>query len=983
MGLKKTLQIRIVGGSLFWGINRTCFLWFWALHGILLMCVPVHAMSDPALVLVSDTAQPGYFPLVSGDQLAPLWYDADDDRGVIRAINDLQKDIERVTDRKPELTTDRPAAGVAVIIGTLGKGKLIDTLVTDGRLDISPIKGKWEAHLIAAVDNPFPGISKGLVIVGNDKRGTIYGVYTLSEQIGVSPWYWWADVPVKKRDALYIQSGLSVYGPPAVRFRGIFLNDEAPALSNWVHEKFGGFNHEFYTKVFELLLRLKANYLWPAMWNNSFNSDDPLNPQLADEYGIVMGTSHHEPMMRAWKEWGRLHPGMAWDYSKNPEVLREFWREGLQRTREYEKVITLAMRGDGDEPMSEKDNVALLEKIVTDQRQMIEEVINNEVTKVPQVWALYKEVQGYYERGMRVPDDVILLWCDDNWGNLRRLPTETERLRPGGAGIYYHFDYVGGPRSYRWINTNPIPKIWEQMNLACHYGADQIWIVNVGDLKPMEFPTEFFLTMAWDPNRWPRESLKDYSRHWTAREFGAEYSDDIADIIAKYTKYNGRCKPELLAPDTFSLTNYREAETVLDDYKAIVDKAERIYDALSTEARDAFFQLVLHPAQASRIMTELNITVGKNRLYASQGRSEANLMANKVRELFEADAKLTERYHSMANGKWNHMMDQTHIGYTNWNNPPRNIMPKVTEITLPQQAGLGVAIEGATQSWPASSDNAELPQFNRLARKKYYIEVFNKGSDAFEFTADADKSWITLSRTEARVSNTSVRLWVDIDWSQTPSGRSEGVVTITGVGEKVSVHIHAFNPDQSELPQKSFVETDGYVSIEPEHYSARIDTTDCHWEKIDDYGLYRSAMSLFPVTVRSVIPGPGSPCLEYNTYLFTSGKIELLVYVSPTLNFIPGRGLQMAVSFDAQSPQVINVVPANYTAGDGNRDWEQTVIHNARIVKSTHNLSEPGSHILKIWMVDPGIVVQKLVINTGGLRPSRLGPPESPFLTFE
>lgn len=494
------------------------------------------------------------FILANKDQLAVLYVDSNDWPGVIRAVGDLQADVNRVTGRLPDISNDENSiVKNTVIIGTIGKSGLINRLIEDGSIDANQIKGRWESFVIAVL--PRSGLENLLVIAGSDKRGTIYGIYDLSEQIGVSPWYWWADVPVQHKDELFIKAGSYIQGPPAVKYRGIFLNDEAPSLTNWVNEKFGGYNHKFYVKVFELLLRLKGNYLWPAMWNNSFNTDDPLNPKLADEYGIVMGTSHHEPMMRAWKEWERAGHGKGtWDYSKNQEIIREFWLEGIRRTGDYEKIITLAMRGDGDEPMSDSANIALLEKVVADQRKMIAEEINPDLSQVPQVWALYKEVQAYYDdKGMRVPDDVTLLWCDDNWGDVRRLPTEQERRRSGGAGIYYHFDYVGGPRSYRWINTNPIAKIWEQMNLAYNYGADRLWIVNVGDLKPMEFPMEFFLTVAWDPQRWPKEKISQFHRVWAEREFGPQYAADIAEIVSRYTKYNGRRKPELLEPTTFGL----------------------------------------------------------------------------------------------------------------------------------------------------------------------------------------------------------------------------------------------------------------------------------------------------------------------------------------------------------------------------------------------------------------------------------------------
>ena len=575
---------------------------------------------------VSEEHSDGSFCLFEKGNAASIFVDTNDWPGVLRVATDLQKDIGRVSQAGPALTHELAHLGQNVIlVGTIGHSAVIDQLVRERKIDVAGIAGKWEASLIQVVSQPLPGVESALVIAGSDKRGTIFGVYDLSEQIGVSPWYWWADVPPKRHSALYVKPGRYVLGPPAVKYRGIFINDEGPCLMTWARKKYGELNHGMYTNVFELILRLKGNYLWPAMWDNSFATDDPLNAKLADEYGMVIGTSHHEPMMRAWKEWERAgNRKGSWDYSKNDVKLREFWSEGLRRTKDYEKVITLGMRGDGDEPMTETESVALLERIVADQRKLMGEIINPNVAEVPQVWALYKEVQGYYERGMRVPDDVTLLWCDDNWGNLRRLPTADERKRSGGAGIYYHLDYVGGPRNYKWLNTVPLPKIWEQMNLAWQYGADRLWIVNIGDIKPEEVPLEFFLTLAWNPQAWPKEQLDQYLPRWAEREFGPQHAAEIADIVVQYAKFNGRRKPELLDPDTFSLINYHEADTVVADWKAIASRAEAIYAELPESARAAFYQLVLYPTKACAVVNEIYITAGKNRLYAKQGRANAN-----------------------------------------------------------------------------------------------------------------------------------------------------------------------------------------------------------------------------------------------------------------------------------------------------------------------------------------------------------------------
>ncbi len=916
----------------------------------------------------------GDFVLARVGATTEIYVDANDYPGVARAANDLCQDIQRVTGIAPRVQHDGSELGAtAVIIGTLGKSALIDRLIREHKIDVARLQGKWESYVIQTVAQPIPGVSAALVIAGSDKRGTIYGIYESSEQIGVSPWYWWADVPIAHRDALFVKPGRHVQGEPAVKYRGIFLNDEAPALTGWVNEKFGGYKHEFYEKVFELLLRLRANFLWPAMWNSAFNEDDPLNPKLADEYGIVMGTSHHEPMLRAQQEWKRHGKG-AWDYSTNGEELREFWSQGIERNKNYESIITLGMRGDGDMPMSEESNVALLEKIVADQRKILAREMNPDLEKIPQSWALYKEVQEYYEKGMRVPDDVTLLWCDDNWGNIRRLPTAEERKRSGGAGIYYHFDYVGGPRSYKWINTNPLPKVWEQMNLAYQYGATRIWIVNVGDLKPMEFPMEFFLTFARDPQRWPKEKLGEFAVEWATREFGPTYASEVAKIMEEYAKYNGRRKPELLEPGTYSQVDYEEADRVAAEFQSAVDQAEQIHGKLPENYRDAFFQLVLFPVKASAQVTQLYVTVGKNQLYAKQGRASTNDLAAQARALFRADAELSANYNrTLAHGKWDHMMDQTHIGYTFWNEPPKNTMPEVLELNVPAEGKMGIAIEGSGGAWPGVAEEAILPQFDSFGRQRYYIEVFNRGRGTFRFTAIGSEPWIRLSESSGDVEKEQ-RVWVSIDWSKAPVGTTAGAVRISGAGgEAVNVKVSAFHPKEPTRESvRGFVESNGVVAMEADEFTRKVDAASARWEKIPDYGRTGSGMSVFPVTAASVEPPRNSPCLEYQMYLFEPGKVEVEAILGPTLNFVPGRGLRYAIAFDDQAPQIIDALAENTQ-----QDWETSVKDNVRKRVSEHSVAGTGYHTLKVWMVDPGVVVEKIVVNLGGVKPSYLGPAES------
>jgi len=931
-------------------------------------------MASDDSTYVSTKKESGKFILTEAGHSTPLVVSSQDFSGVIRVAKHLQTDIGKVTDALPILSIDKiPDSKEIVLIGTIGKSPLIDGLVRENKLDLSQITGKWESSLIQVVKKPLPTVDHALVITGSDKRGTIYGMYDLSAGIGVSPWYWWADVPVKKKSNIYISPGPHVLGEPAVKYRGIFINDEAPALSGWAYEKFGGFNHKFYEHVFELILRLKGNFLWPAMWGRAFYDDDPENPKLANEYGIVISTSHHEPMMRAHVEWQRYGSG-PWDYARNEEKLRAFWTEGIKRMDDYESIVTLAMRGDGDEPMSEEANISLLEKIVKDQREIIAEITGKNVESIPQVWALYKEVQEYYDKGMRVPDDVTLLLCDDNWGNIRKLPKLEDNPRSGGYGIYYHFDYVGGPRNYKWLNTNQISRIWEQMHLAYEYGADRIWVVNVGDIKPMEFPISFFLDYAWNPEKIPAEMLPPYTRQWAEKQFGKEHSLEIAHILTEYTRYNSRRKPELLAPDTYSLTNYREAERIVADYNNLYLKANSIYESIPAEYKDAFYQLVLHPVEACANLNELYVTTGKNRLYAKQGRAATNSLANIVKKLFQKDIDITNYYNNeMAGGKWSHMMDQTHIGYTYWQQPDENTMPEVEEITISVEPDMGIAIEGSDKWWPEEKSEAVLPVFDPYHQQTCYIEVFNRGKTPFDYSVKIEEPWIIIDEKKGIIEDEK-RLWVSVDWANTPSSNHQVPITFCGPNNNyVVVKAVIFNPASQKRDEiNGFVESNGYISIEAEHFSQTVEKHPIAWQVIPDLGRTLSAVIPIPVTAPVQNPGGDSPRLEYQIYLFTPGLVNVKTYLSPTLNFHNNQGLRFAVSIDDKPVQIINI-HENKTF----QDWEESVRTNTIVEISKHTVNEPGEHILNIWMIDPGIVLQKMVIEIEEIAPSYLGPPES------
>jgi hypothetical protein len=592
-------------------------------------------------------------------------------------------------------------------------------------------------------------------------------------------------------------------------------------------------------------------------------------------------------------------------------------------------------------------------------------------------------VQEYYEHGLRVPDDVTLLWAEDNWGNIRRLPTAAERTRAGGAGIYYHFDYHGGPRSYQWIDTNPIPKIAEQMRLAKQYGADRIWIVNVGHFKAYAFPTEYFLSLAWDTTRWTGENTAEFTRLWAAREFGEADAAAIAEIMVQWTRFNGRRKPELLEPSTYSLVNYDEADRVVAEYDAVVKRAQAIYDRLPASKRDAFYELVLFPAKASANVNAMYVAAGKNALYAAQGRASANGWAEKAKALFTADGDLMTHFNEVfAGGKWDHFMDQPHIGYTTWRDPPQNNMDAIHLVAVPVEDAprLGVAVDGFASAWPGGAADAALPRFDALNRQTSYIEVFNRGRRPFTFTVAASAPWIVLGRTSGTVGG-DLRIDVSIDWSRAPSADASGIVTVRGAGQAVSVAVAAKKPDGiTRESLHGFAEGAGYVSIEAEHYTNKVDAGNSRWARIENYGPTLSAMqTVAPVDAPAAVPTADAPRLEYRLYLFGAGEVTATLKLGPTLNFAPDRGVRLAVSFDDEPPQIVTAVPQGYNAQNGNRDWERSVRDNARVVTTTHTIAAAGYHTLKVWMVDPAVVLEKIVVNTsaGSLRPSYLGPPET------
>lgn len=927
--------------------------------------------------MISTNAVADSFPLAREGKPAAVVFSGDDWPGVLRVAKLVQTDLAEVIGATPQLQRadaldELPPDAPVVLVGTLDRSPLVDALVQAGALDPSDLRGKREKFVIQQVATPLPGVEHALLVVGSDKRGTIYGLFELAEQAGVSPWHWWADVPVMPKQNLHVLPGRHTRGEPAVEFRGIFINDEAPALAGWAHEKFGGCNSQFYERVFQLILRLRGNYLWPAMWGRSLFDDDPASEKLADEYGVVLGTSHHEPMMRAHVEWQRYGEG-PWNYQKNRDVLREFWTAGIRRRGDCESIVTVGMRGDGDEPMAEEANIALLEQIVTDQRQIISEVTGRPARETPQCWALYKEVQEYYDRGMRVPDDVLLLLCDDNWGNIRKLPGLDAPPRSGGYGIYYHFDYVGGPRNYKWLNTNPLPRIWEQMHLAYSYGAKRLWVVNVGDIKPMELPISFFLDYAWNPDDWSHEQLGEYAIRWAAQQFGDMHAREIGDLLAKYAKYNARRKPELLAPDTYSLVNFDEADRVLAEWRTLAERAERIAADLPPEFADAYFQLVLYPIQACANLNELYVTTARNRLYAAQGRAETNSLAEHAEQLFARDAALAAQYNDeMADGKWRHMMDQTHIGYTSWQEPPRNVMPQVQRLDgAPSGPAWGLAVEGSRQWHGPGDDTAALPPLSKFGARERWIEVFARGAESVDFSATPTEPWLSVSPPKESTSGTQ-RLRVSVDWSQAPTVGGAAAIEVCVDGKTATVQAPIVPSPTLPAGFDGYVEANGYISIPAAEATSMQPGANAHWTVLDDLGRTGSAVTPLPANVPQQQPGAGAPCLEYRLLLTNPGPVDVQVFASPTQDFTFTDGLELAIAFDDHPPHRLNL-QTDPTASD----WNRSVAENINRLTTQLDPGAAGPHVLKIWMVDPGVVLQKIVVARDKLPASYLGPPPS------
>ncbi|MFJ4080694.1 glycosyl hydrolase 115 family protein [Streptomyces iakyrus] len=946
------------------------------------------AGAAPLLPVTTAEAAPSVrrpdFPLLRDGTAVDVFVDATDDPAVIRAAGDLQADVERVGGVRPRLVhTVPPRTELLVLVGTIGASPVIDRLIAQRRLDVSRVKGRWEASVTQVVDRPLPGVGRALVIAGSDRRGTVYGVYDTSERIGVSPWYWWADVPVVRRDTVTVPAGPFVRREPAVRYRGVFINDEQN-LTTWsrrTQEPDKNIGPKTYERVFELLLRLKANYLWPAMhpYSDFFNKHRE-NPELAERYGIVIGSSHPEAMLRngvhEWQPWAEEHRNPdgtlpVYDYTVNPAVISDYWRARARQNAGYESSWTIGMRGLHDSALETKhattvpEKVAVMNDIIADQRRILAEEVGPAAE--PQIFIPYKEVLELYNAGVEVPGDVTLIWPDDNHGNMRQLPDESERRRPGGNGIYYHLSYWGRPRSYLWLDTTQLSKVWQELRRVHEHRVDRMWIFNVGDIKSIETGLSFCLDMAWDVDRWGPGDVEDFLVEWAGRQFGRRYGSEIAAIRTEYYRLAAQRRPEFIDKAVFSTVHHGdEAGRRMTDYEQLLDRARRLGAKLPEAYRDAYFQLVEYPVHGAYLMNLKYYWADRNALAVRQGRGAGT---NRFAELAEAahaeEQAITRRYNTeIAGGKWDGIV-----------NPYPSEIPKapgrpaVTRIPRQETAGLGVAAEG-------NETGAGRPlSFSSYTRDRRFVDVFNTGFLPLQWRAEPSAPWIRLSTTGGELTD-QVRVWAEIDWPRVPQGTHRPTLTFTGAGRSIEVPLLvADDGERARRRARGFVEAHGYVSIDAAHFDREVPRGGARWRTVRGLGRRTAAVEAVPTTAQPITEDltARAPELRYRVRFTTAGTFPVTVFRLPSLDERGKR--RLAVGLDDQPPTVLS----GQAIATGNRGdaWARNVEEGVEKLTARVTVSAPGEHVLRLFMVDPGMAVDQIVIETGGPAGGYLAPPES------
>ena len=953
------------------------------LAGTLMAAGSTLAAEDVFDSMISRSAVRDGFRIFAEGKAATIVLSEEDFPQVIRAAKDLSEDVKRVTGTASPVETDGKVRPGAILVGTIGKSPLIDGLVKENKLNVNAIEGKWESYMVQATPD-------ALIIAGSDKRGTIYGIYEVSKRIGVSPWYWWADVPVVHSDVLFAKPGAYVQGPPKVKFRGIFINDEDPSFGGWCRANYGGVNSKMYAHMFELILRLKGNYLWPAMWGKAFNEDDPLNPVVADEYGVVMGTSHHEPLMRNQEEWTKRSRELGeWNYRQNGDNMRKFWLEGLKRNAKYDNMPTVGLRGDGDLPLDPganfDSNKELLYQIFHDQRELIREAYGRDPATVPQIWVVFNEIVQVYNRGVRPPDDVIMAICDSNFGYLLQLPAEEDRKRPESLGLYSHIDMNGGPWNDRWISTRPIPQIWHQLYLAYQYGMRGLWIINVGDLKPKEAEIDFILDYAWDPDRITFDKIGSWMENWCLTVFPKEHAKECADLISEYIRLNYIRKPELQQTGIWSAVNYDEADNFAAEWQKIADRAETLKKQMPAEYADAFYQLVYYPVVAGAGTAQIYTELAKADQFAKQGRASAAASLKKAQELFEKDKQLSNYYNSaeMAGGKWKNMMSDKHIGYTQWSMPRDNSLPRISQMPKPtDEPALGVVVEGTDKAAPHQVQSLTLPTFDSLTDQKYPVTLFNRSDKGkIECHLSATTPSVKLSRENVVVEGANDEVvYVSIDWDRVPTGSAATSFSITAPGmEPVRVTVKTVKAGPAELPaagSRYYGSLSGPIVVPASGFAKKTGANGAEWQKVSGLGRWGNAMAVFPVSSTEA-----APTLEYSVYIAEPGKVTVDVEIMPIypdkddtgLHGATYRELRIGTAFDDDPAKVTDTLAREF------KRLNNEIFENVRKVRVTHEVKTAGLHTFKVVMVDPVVAVERIVFYPERVRKSYLGAPFTPL----
>lgn len=973
-------------------------------HLILMLSALVAVSAGHAQVAVHEKSpETKYaFTLASPRQTAAILYDASDAAVVKRAAELFAADVEAVTGRCPQVTSATGETGPAVIVGTVGGSALIRRLSEAGKIDTAPLEGAWERYLIQTVANPLPGIRKALVIAGSDRRGAAYGLFTLSELIGVSPWYWWADVPVKKHAALHVDAPPTYSQTPSVRYRGIFLNDEDWGLTPWASQTFeperGNIGPRTYAKVCELLLRLKANYLAPAMHpvSTSFNQI-PENKLVADTFAIVMGSTHCEPLLlNTASEWDTQTMG-PWNYDKNKEGINRVLTQRVRENSPYENVYTLALRGLHDGAMSTTlpmhEKVRMLQQALLDQRQILAENIDRPVETVPQAFTPYKEVLEIYSNGLELPDDVTIVWPDDNYGYMKRLSGVREQRRTGRSGVYYHVSYLGVPHSYLWFSTTPPSLMYEELRKAYDTTADRLWLLNCGDLKGSEMQVSLFLDMAWDIGRFTADNVVTYPARWLAGIFGEAYYDRLEAMTREHLRLAFPRKPEYMGwgyhwnrfdhnceqlTDTdFSFTNYDEAPRRLEAYRKLGARAEALLHEIGDEARPAFYQLVYYPLRGAELMNRMTLGGQRNRWYARQGRAATNAVRDEVQRCYDSLQVITRGYNSLLGGKWNHMMSmrQNYDGVSAYFNLPH--------LATHDAAGAPrLALQVAGEDVTGARAFHALPAFDNYLRRTYPVEIYNRGGGTLAWTAHASEPWVVLSKSAGKTADEE-RITVGIDWEKAPSGNAVPAQIVFRAGEQSEkVLVSLFNPtapSRAEL-RGIYVENNGCVSI-PAAGCHRVRENDrIKITAVEDLGIEGPALQLGdPTAPLQIFRSRDVPCAEYDFYAFDAGSVDVYTYVLPTFPLHADRDFRIGENTNTDTKYSVQIDDGALATPSSShveyaQVWFESVLRNCAVNKSTLHIDKPGRHTLRIRVGDPGIVLQKIVLDFGGMKRSYLGP---------